>query len=307
MTIRQQISHMSTTPIPRRTQQLPLVPEDRRGYVQAFAKSALFCVGGKNERTRHESRTIATWPDAKLEYTGIELRDDDEDVLIGLFHKARGMGWDGREGLQIDFSGYDFLGDIEWKPTKAYYVKLRDCLNRLQGGSITLKRVIDGRVLRHRCQLIRKFSEVQVEGARFPRWQVWIEPEMAELFASEQTRYELIWSSRSVLSKSISKWLHSFISAAHTDHDQWFVISEAQLFPLTGSKAAEPRTTRALVKSGLEEMASKNVIAEWKIHKEFVYVAMKPGLDINRATAAATQRMQNVLAFDGEAIEVATA
>jgi len=165
---------------------------------------------------------------------------------------------------------------------------------------VTIWRVENGRPVRHKGQLLRKFSERIAEGVRYPLWQVYIESETAELFATEERRLELEWGERKVLSKPISKWLHSFIRSMNTNPDEWFVMQETMLFELCGSKSRETRTLRALVKSGLIEMASKSVIAEWKIFEGFVYVALKPGLDINRATAAANQRIQIALTGAGE-------
>lgn len=292
---------MSTRQLARRPQQLPLIPEDKRAYVVDFARSALFCVGGKSPRTRFENRMIAAWPTVQIEYSGMELRDDDQDVLIALIHKARGMSWHPTEGIRLDFTGLELLRELDWPNTSGYYQKLRDCLDRLQGGSVTVRRRMEsGKLQRHRGQLIRKFSEVEVEGSRYPRWVVWIESETAELFATEDRRLELEWGERKELSKPISKWLHAFIWSMTPDPEEWFVIAEPTLFMLTGSKATEPRTIRALVKSGLEEMLTKKVIAAWRIHQELVYVALKPGLDIDRATAAAAQKLfTNVLTFDG--------
>ncbi len=280
----------------RRPQQLPLVPEHRRAYVVDFARSALFGVGGKSDRVRFENKIVASWSDTKIEYSGTELRSDDQDVLLALLHRARGMEWDSKEGIQLEFSGNNLLLELEWPSTSDYYTKLRDCLNRLQGGSVAIVRSEDGRVRRERCQLIRKFVEKPVAGARFPRWHVWIEPEMAQMFGSEDRRYDFEWAHRRLLGKPIAKWLHSFLLTILVDPSEWVAVQEANLFYLTGSKATATRTIRALVKSGLEEMLAKRVIYDFVLHQGMVYVAFQEGLDRNRASAATQQRL---LAFQG--------
>lgn len=268
---------------------LPLWGEDKRALPTSFARSALFSVGGKATRRSFEAQTIASWPGTEIDYTGKELRSDDEDVLMQLFHRARGSAVDADQGIEVEFSGFSLLAELEWPTTKAYYEKLRNCLDRMQAGSVRLRMVINGKQTTFRGQMIRKYVMALDMGYK-SQWKVWIEPEVIKLFSPSYLEIE--WSQRKRLAKPFSKWLHGFMSSESTTGG--FTAPEDVLFRLSGSVAASIRTFRASLKESLEEMRIQAIIFDWKLQDGMLFVAREPGMDINRAVTAAKQKFASL-------------
>lgn len=263
------------------TVQMPLWDEKNRGLPVTFAKSALFSVGGKRERRRLEKLPIASTPNATLVYTGEELRTDDEDVLIQLFHLARGSSVDPNEGISIRFSGHQMLRELGWKVSQEGYERLKACLTRMQNGSLHQTWKVQRRKMVYAGNIIRKWVLAE-GGPRQQQWCVWLEPEICGLFDPMAL---LDWNERTRVSKPISRWLHTFMApVAKTDV---FVAPEKVILKLSGSAASTMPKFRQLLKEALKEMEEAGLIYGWKLWDGYLYVAREPGQDINRATQAA--------------------
>jgi len=261
--------------------QIPLWDERSRGLPVTFARSALFSVGGKSERKVLNKHTIASGPGAKLVYTGEELRTDDEDVLIQLFHLARGSNVHPTEGIALRFSGHAMLLELGWKKSKEGYDRLKNSLTRMQNGSLSSTRLVRRRRIVYSGQILRKF--VLDDGATRQQWCVWLEPEICRLFDPD---YALLsWSDRMKLRRPTSRWLHTFM--ATVPPDELFVAPEAAIFSLSGSGASTMPKFRQLLKDALREMQTESVIYDWKLAEGFLYVARNSAHDINRAGQAA--------------------
>jgi TrfA protein len=261
--------------------QMPLWDERSRGLPVTFARSALFSVGGKSNRRSLSKHTIASGPGAKLVYTGEELRTDDEDVLIQLFHLARGSNVHPTEGIALRFSGHAMLRELGWKVSKEGYERLKASLGRMQNGSLSSTRLVRKRKIVYSGQILRKF--VLEEGSSRQQWCVWLEPEIRGLFDPD---YALLsWSERMRLRRPIARWLHSFM--ATVGPDKVFVAPETAIFALSGSCASTMPKFRQLLKDALRDMQDAGLIFEWKISEGFIYVARATDQDINRATHAA--------------------
>jgi hypothetical protein len=263
--------------------QMPLWDERSRGLPVAFARSALFSVGGKNERQILNKHTIASGQGVKLVYTGEELRTDDEDVLIQLFHLARGSAVHPEEGIAIRFSGYSMLRELDWKVSKEGYERLKASLTRMQNGSLASTRLVKRRRIIFSGQILRKF--VLEEGTTRQNWCVWLEPEIRRLFDPDYA--VLIWSERMSLRRPIARWLHSFMATVTGGPEEVFVAPEAVILSLSGSAASTMPKFRQSLKEALKEMLEVGLIHEWKLSDGFLYVARSSVQDINRATHAA--------------------
>ena len=240
--------------------QIPLWDERSRGLPVTFARSALFSVGGKSERRVLNKHTIASGPGAKLVYTGEELRTDDEDVLIQLFHLARGSNVHPTEGMQ--------------------------------NGSLSSTRLVKRRRIVYSGQILRKF--VLDDGATRQQWCVWLEPEICRLFDPD---YALLsWSDRMKLRRPTSRWLHTFM--ATVPPEELFVAPESAVYSLSGSGASTMPKFRQLLKDALREMQTEGLIYDWKLADGFLYIARNASHDINRAGHAAALAYSRQLDVD---------
>lgn len=277
--------------------QMPLWDERSRGIPVTFARSALFSVGGKTGRRALSKHTIASGPGAKLVYTGEELRTDDEDVLIQLFHLARGSNVHPTEGIALRFSGHAMLRELGWKVSKEGYERLKGSLTRMQNGSLSSTWQVKKRKIVFSGQILRKF--VLEDGGTRQQWCVWLEPEIRRLFDPD---YALLsWSERMRLRRPIARWLHSFMATVSVE--QVFVAPEAAIFSLSGSGASTMPKFRQLLKEALKEMQEVGLIHDWKLAEGFLYVARNADQDINRASHAAAlvyAQQQEAEAKEGE-------
>lgn len=260
--------------------QMPLWQETSRALPTSFARSALFSIGGKNERRRMTDETVASWTGTNIAYTGEELRTDDEDVLMQLFHLARGKPIDPKHGIELGFSGYSLLQQLGWRQTKPYYERLKSCLVRLQTGSLHLTVNTQGRRIMFSGQLLRKFI-FDEQGTYKAQWRVWIEPEVIKLF--QPSFLEMDWDQRMRLRRSVSKWLHGFLSCE--SGDQVMRISQPAIRRLSGSTASTPAKFRQTLKDGLDELELTGAIGSWRLQGDDMYVAMQRGIGINCASA----------------------
>ncbi len=273
--------------------QMPLWDERSRGLPVTFARSALFSVGGKSERRKLNKHEIASGPGAKLEYTGEELRTDDEDVLIQLFHLARGSNVDPTEGIALRFSGHAMLRELNWKVSQEGYDRLKASLTRMQNGTLASTWSVKRRKMVYSGQILRKF--VLEEGNSRQQWCVWLEPEIRRLFDPD---YALLsWSDRLKMRRPIARWLHSFMATVAPD--QVFVAPEKTIRVLSGSAASTKAKFRQLLKDALADMQSVGVIHNWKIADDYLYVARAADQDINRAQHAAAISFERQQQSDG--------
>ncbi|WOB11215.1 plasmid replication initiator TrfA [Piscinibacter gummiphilus] len=262
--------------------QMPLWDERNRGLPVTFAKSALFSVGGKRERRRLDKLPIASEGETAMVYTGEELRTDDEDVLIQLFHLARGSSVDRNEGISVRFSGHQMLRELDWKVSKEGYERLKACLTRMQNGSLHQTWKVKNRKMVYAANIIRKWVLAE-GGPKQQQWCVWLEPEIRHLF---DPNYALLdWNERMSVSKPIARWLHAFM--APVAKSEVFVAPEEVIRKLSGSTASTMPKFRQSLKEALKEMEHARLIFSWKLWDGYLYVAREPDQDINRATQAA--------------------
>jgi hypothetical protein len=238
--------------------QLPLWEEHVRGLPNALARSALFTAGNRNAKREYFKKDkIASVKGIEILYTGEELRQEDEDVFLQVVHLARQQPL----GSKIIFTGYGLMKELNWAPTKANYVRLRDCLNRLSSTNLIIKtnHAID-RDSGYAGSLIRKFAW-NMDAARGTSqcWQVWLEPEIIYLF--QQDAYTKVdWSQRLKL-PSQAKWLHSF----YLSHREPFGYKVETIRVLCKSRIAVLSKFRYVLREALDILVREGFLLSYKI------------------------------------------
>lgn len=256
--------------------QIPLWTEKVRGLPNSFARSALFCVGSKATRRNLHNQPIAAMRDTVIRYTGMELRQDDEDVFLQLVHLARGRP----SSELVEFSAYGMLKELGWGDSAKAYTRLRECLERLKANALKIEFNVAGRPVGFMGSLIRKTTWNDHAGDR-QTWKVWFEKEVVVLFGA--TRYsEIEWSQRTRLKGEVSKWLLGF----------YFSMSQAQpmrieeLRTLCGSQCNSLTSFRQTLKKAYEELKGVGFLHDYKVEREWAYVAKEAGDPINRVRSA---------------------
>jgi hypothetical protein len=238
--------------------QLPIWPQDLRGLPNAFARSALFTVANmrKGERKNMKRALIATVSGIKIEYTGEELRQDDEDVFLQILHIARNQ----ELGTPVRFTAYSMISELGWTKNTSSYKRLVDCLDRMKASSITLTVAArQGGQEGYSGSLIRSFRWREEGDGQAPmrEWEILLEREIISLF-NPHSYSRLDWKMRLKL-PALEKWLHSFY---HT-HAQPFPYKVETIHGLTGSEIPlkDIRKFRYKLKKALENLVEHGFFA----------------------------------------------
>jgi TrfA protein len=232
--------------------QLPFWPSEIRGLPNAFARSALFTVANtrKGDRANFKRKDITAVNGVQIQYTGEELRQDDEDVFLQILHVARVQ----ELGTEVRFTAYSLLQELGWSKNTASYKRLVDCLDRLKASSVAVTvESAQGAKENYTGSLIRSFRWRE-DGAGMPlrQWTVLLEKEIISLF-NPASYSRLDWKLRLNL-PPLAKWLHSFY--------------------MTGSEIAELRKFRYKLKQALEILVVSGFFMKARVdpHTDLVMV-----------------------------------
>lgn len=258
--------------LPQPEGQLPLWPDDRRGFPNILARSALFsCSRDSVNREYFEKRTISTPKNSTIEYRGQELRQDDASVMMQMLHYARKY----ELGTEVEFTGYAFIKELGWSVNTASYDRLKECLERLSATNLTASSV-DGRV-GYGGSLVRKFTwrdSATKEPHR--KWRVTLEPEIVRLFYNGSFS-AIEWAERKKIGNRylLALWLHSFY-CSHSR--ECYPMHVSTYLELSGSRTKQVFHFRNELRKALERLVAIDFLASWDIDKksDLVTVVRRP-------------------------------
>lgn len=228
--------------------QLPFWHTDLRGLPNAWARSALFKVSHARNphRAYLRSHPIASLKGLTIEYTGEELRQDDEDVMLQILHLARMQPL----GSVVEFRASAMIAELKWTRNKGSYQRLAACITRLTATALGITIEDEARHSENYTgSLIRSFQwrdETTMDAMR--NWQVLLEPKIISLFQTN-TYSRLDWETRLKL-PPLAKWLHSF----YHSHQTPFAFKVETLHRISGSDIAELRQFRYKLKAALAQL-----------------------------------------------------
>jgi hypothetical protein len=223
--------------------QLPIWPDFLRAVPNDFIRSPLFNVANHRKRRIYfEEIEIPAMGDVLITYTGEELRQDDEDVLLQILHLARKQSL----GCAIEFTAAEIIKSLRWTKNTRSYNRLKAILRRLNATSLTISNRKGDRGFSG--SLIRGFEWKERSGQSSHTWKVWLEPKIAVLF--DGVLYSrVIWDQRMRLG-TLAKWLHNF----YASHAKPFPIKVEKLYQYSGSNNAAIRSFRQCLRQALKEL-----------------------------------------------------
>lgn len=240
---------------PRKAEQLPLWSERMRGFPNALARCALFTASSpKNPRLRFARDQLVSLQGAVIEYTGEELRQDDQDVFLQIVHLGRSHA----PGDWVVVSGHQILTALGWGRGGDRYDRLKASIARLYEGSIWITRD-DGRAgfAGRLIDRLEWFDEVG--DGKQTKWRFRLDPKIVQLFGSDS--FSLIdWEQRLSL-PALEKWLHSF----YLTHRAPFPYKVEKLYGLCGSKVKEVRQFRYMLKKALARLCEIGFLESFNI------------------------------------------
>lgn len=190
---------------------LPTWPEDVRGMPNEMIRSSFVTARKSGPRANLRGVVIATNAGRTMTYWGEELRKKDEDVLLEIYHRARGQPL----GTPIVAQPKDFLTSMRWPDSGRSYQELYECLERIQRVSIHFRRDEDGSGKDYEIvqgSLLSKLRIQHYESAGLREIEVTVNPATRDLWTVYH--YTLIdFDIRRRLSGSLAPFMHRYYSS----------------------------------------------------------------------------------------------
>ncbi|MEA3413565.1 MAG: plasmid replication initiator TrfA [Pseudomonadota bacterium] len=249
--------------------QLPIWPDPHRAIPNPFARSALFTVGNSRRKREHfVQKTIDTFGNVEITYTGEELRQDDEDVFLQLLHISRISPL----GEEIEFTAHQMLKSLNWPTNKPAYDRLRRTIHRLSATGVTVS--ADHGRYGYNGSLVRYFAWKEPEGGNSKSWRVCLEPRIIALFG-DTTYTRVVWEHRREVSSALAKWLLNLYSS----HAKPYPMKVATIHRYSGSTASRMSGFRRQLKTALEQLVGVGFLNSFEIDgADLVHVERVPVL-----------------------------
>lgn len=246
---------------------LPFWPENRRGVSNDMARSALFTVRQNSTREHFRGHQVAALKNVDIIYTGEELRQRDEDVLLQLLHFGRVA----QIGDPIQFTAREMLQQLGWTVNSRSYKELAESIDRMKASSIHVVTRQADEERRFAGSLVRSFEyETRAKlGGGAGRWTVTFEPRIIKLF-SHVAYTQIDWDQRKQLTP-VAKWLHGF----YFTHQKPFPMKVDTLRRLCGSANQELFRFRFSLREALASLVTIGFLKSWAIDKESDLVSVE--------------------------------
>lgn len=252
--------------------QLPIWGDAQRGLPNSLARGALFTAVRDNSTKREyfEGQAVGALNGHILIYQGQELRQDDASVFMTLCHLARLLPL----GQVIEFTAYSMLKELGWSLNTREYLHLRECLTRLSATNVTVRTMVGKQKLAYGGSLLRQFVWKDDNDIQLDQWRIWLEPELATLFA-EHAYTVLEWGQRRMIGgrAALALWLHSFLCT----HQEPYPISVARYHELSGSKSKNMFHFRARLQVALQRLQDLGFLLNFRIENGLVHVTRRRG------------------------------
>lgn len=227
---------------------LPSVAEPERTAPTLWLRSAIFGVVGRGQREDRRMHALPTpWVKGQLYFTGIQLAQDDLDVLLQMLHMAASQGGPGQE---IHFNDRGMMKALR----RSYGTKtlewLDEVAHRLMAAVIVLD---DGEGTQAQFHLVRSY----VRNAKTGQRAFVVDPEVMKFFGDGGGAYTVLqWEHRLALDTGLSKWLHGFLMSQPSTANG---VTLALLKELSGVASSRPiRKFRADLKTAIAEVEGLN-------------------------------------------------
>jgi len=237
----------------------PELAEGLRAVPNTIARSALFKVADKRIPRKHIDRKkpeiIAALKGISMKYSGPDLRQDDEDVLLEVYRICREAG----RIDDVPFIARQMLTTIKWNDDGKSYDRLKLILGYLSDGNMqvqTAREWFNGKLIR-KIKARDKMSKDP--GSR--EYRVWLEPEIARLFEAWTA---IDFEQRLSLHSALAKAIHSHLST----HDDPYPYSVELWKTLSGSNTKTVWKFRQQLKTALNELVKVGFLQAWNIDKK---------------------------------------
>jgi hypothetical protein len=231
--------------------QFPLFPEETRPVSNDIARSALFsCVQGK-DRQMVKDALLATVEGVEIHFTGERFNQDDHDLLMQLVFMAKHKPL----GEYVTMPARAILKALGRKTGGDQHRQLRADITRLVAGTVSLRNT------KLKIEYIGHLIEKALQDETSRYWMYKFNPDLWMLYSPSM--YTLVeWEQRKNLrGKDLARWLHLYLAT----HAAPFPVKVATLRELSGSRTAELKKFRQLLRIALADLEANGDIEDWYI------------------------------------------
>jgi TrfA protein len=236
---------------------LPFWPDQFRSLPNEIFRSALFNARNRNLKREYlKDQEIYVIGDGRVAYTGEELRQDDETVWLQLIQISKAQP----VGQTVKFTARSFCKAIDWPVKGDSYLRLRDCLTRMQASSLQVMSKRLGASGGKAMSMIPVFDWRDKESGRaLTHYEVQLAEPLVELFGGKGYFTRVEWAQRLDLPDGLATWLHGYFAS----HDTPFPIKLETIRAGAGLTTKGLTHLRELVKTALDELKRVEFLKDW--------------------------------------------
>jgi hypothetical protein len=216
----------------------------------ALLKSALFRAGTGTREVYATRAPVPAHGTTKVYFTGEELRQDDQRVLLMLVKSRFGKPVND----VIEFVPRTFVRDVlQWPDSGGSVKKLRSCIKRLKRASVDVEYFGGGE------GSYSFVTDYEIE-KRKNCWSIWLSSRLVDMFERARTTF-IDEGKRLGLGDNFASWLYTFIKA-----DACFApIETAHLRAWSGLDSYEQKNFNRKLRAELEKLQAEGVVARFEI------------------------------------------
>lgn len=236
-------------------------PDNMRALPNDFGRSAIFTVRNKKvPRAALQGQVIYhVNKDVEITYTGIELRADDDELVLA---QVLEYGKRNPLGEPVSFTFYELCKDLDWPINGRYYTKAEECLTRLQASAMQFVSQRIGRL--ESLSLIRRFRVLD-RGKRTSRCQVEIDAEIAVLFAGDHYT-KSVWEKYRKLSPTARRMFDYFAS-----HKEPYPLKLETFRLMCGSDSTRAKKWREQAGEACDELRESGLVDQAWVNDDLVH------------------------------------
>lgn len=228
---------------------LPIIPQETRPAVNVISNSALFAaVQGKDRQLFHKC-SLDTQDGVEIIFSGEQFNQDDHDVLMQLIFQASRY----ELGTPVTVSAHALLKALGRGTSGKEHDQLKAEIDRLVNGTIYLKT--------KRFYYVGHLIDDAQQDKKTRFWTYRANPTLGKFY--DVGNYTLIdWEERKALKgKDLARWLQLQLSS----HARPFPMKVETIRDLSGSRTKALYEFRRMLKTALEDLKTRGIIAAWHI------------------------------------------
>lgn len=229
--------------------------KDSLALQPVMLKSALFRPAS-GARVTHLQPTVIPSHSHRVLFTGEELRQDDQRVLLMLLKQRLGQEIDN----VLTFVPRVFVREVlGWADSSDSVAKLRACIDRLQTARVRIEYAVGG----HDDYSFITDTRIDAKGHS---WSIWLSTRLVAMFKHAPTYLPM--AERLALRDGMDSWLYGFVKADACLTP--FLLSDMRDW--SGRTNYEQKNFNRELKADLERMCEHKVIASYAFNKKKVMI-----------------------------------